>query len=105
MLWTYRVFHDREGYCVRVVHYERDGKLIGYQKDPAIPTGETAQELLQDIEGFKQAFELPILTMEELDREIASFPAKPKPDRGKNKTLDRVMTELDWENTTSETLN
>ncbi|HIK29930.1 MAG TPA: hypothetical protein IGS17_04495 [Oscillatoriales cyanobacterium M59_W2019_021] len=103
MLWTDRIFHDREGYCVRFVYYERDGKLIGYQKSPAIPI--STQELLEDIEGFKQAFELPILTMEELDREIASFPPKPKPDRGQNQTLDRVMTELDLENTTSETLN
>jgi hypothetical protein len=81
MLWTSRVFHDGDGYCIRVVYYERDGRLMGYQKDPALPTGTTAQELLQDIEGFKKAFELPILTIEELDLEIASSPAKPKKDR------------------------
>jgi hypothetical protein len=33
MLWTYRVFHDKEGYCIRVVYYERDGMLISYQKE------------------------------------------------------------------------
>ncbi|GET39219.1 hypothetical protein MiSe_39830 [Microseira wollei NIES-4236] len=97
MLWTYRIFHDKDGYCIRVVYYERDGTLISYQKDPAMPTGATAQELLQDIEAFKQAFELPILTMEELDTKIASYPPKPKKDRSQNKTLDQVMTELDNE--------
>ncbi|NJO66761.1 MAG: hypothetical protein HC832_04570 [Leptolyngbyaceae cyanobacterium RM1_405_57] len=105
MLWTYRVFHDRDGYCVRVVYYERDGTLISYQKEPAIPTGETAEELLQDIEAFKQAFELPILTMEELDLKIASYPPKPKKDRSQNQTLDQVMTELDLESESSETLH
>jgi hypothetical protein len=97
MLWTYRVFHDRDGYCIRVVDYERDGTLISYQKEPAMPIGATAEELLQEIEDFKQAFELPILTMEELDTKIASYPPKPNQDRSQNKTLDQVMTKLDNE--------
>lgn len=105
MLWTYRVFHDQDGYCIRVVYYERDGTLISYQKEPAIPTGATAQELLQDIEGLKQAFELPILTMEELDLQIASHPPKAKKDRSQNKTLDQVMTKLNLESMASETLH
>ena len=50
MIWTYRVFHDKDGYCVRIVQYERDGTLIGYNKAPAVPTGRTAEELAQDIE-------------------------------------------------------
>ncbi|MCU0541839.1 MAG: hypothetical protein MUE44_06560 [Oscillatoriaceae cyanobacterium Prado104] len=101
MLWTYRVFHDKDGYCIRVVYYERDGTLISYQKEPAMPTGATAEELLQDIAAFKQAFELPILTMEELDIELATLPPKPKKDRSQNKTLDQVMTELDLESAVS----
>jgi hypothetical protein len=95
MLWTYRVFHDRDGFCIRIVYYERDKTLISYQKEPAIPTGVTAEDLLQDIEAFKQAFELPFLTMEELDAELAARPPQPKKDRSRNKTLDRVIAELD----------
>jgi len=97
MIWTYRVFHDKDGYCVRVVQYARDGTLIGYHKVPAVPTGRTAEELAQDIEWFKQAFELPILTMAELDAELAAQPAKPKPKLGKNKTLEQLMAELEQE--------
>jgi hypothetical protein len=100
MLWTYRVFHDRDGYCIRIVYYERDKTLIGYQKEPAMPTGATAEDLLQDIEAFKQAFELPILTMEELDAELAACPPKPKKSQSQNKTLDRVIIELDVESLT-----
>ena len=100
MLWTYRVFHDPDGYCIRIVYYERDKTLIGYQKEPAMPTGETAENLLQDIEAFKRAFELPILTMDELEAELATRPPKPKRDRSQNKTLDRVITELDVESLT-----
>ncbi|MFN8494756.1 MAG: hypothetical protein U0350_44550 [Caldilineaceae bacterium] len=80
---------------MRVVHYERDGTLIGYHKEPAVPTGRTAEELAQDIEWFKQAFELPILTLEELDAELAARPPKQKQPRRKNKTLEQLMAELE----------
>jgi hypothetical protein len=36
MLWTYRVFHDRDGYCIRIVYYERDKTLIGVKKQRSI---------------------------------------------------------------------
>ena len=97
MIWTYRVFHDQDGYCVRVVLYERDGTLVGYHKEPAVPTGRTAEELAQDIHWFKEAFELPILTMEELDAELSGRPPKPQRESGKNKTLEEIIAELELE--------
>lgn len=97
MIWTYRVFHDKDGYCVRIVHYERDGTLIGYHKEPAVPSGRTAEELAQDLEWFKQAFEMPILTVEELDAESAVRCSHPKQKRAKNKTLEQLMSELEQE--------
>ncbi len=95
MNWTYRVFHDPEGYCVRVVYYERDGSLLGYQKAPAVPNGRTAEELAQDIQWFKEAFDLPILMMAELDAELATRPPKPKSQKRKKKTLEQLETELE----------
>jgi hypothetical protein len=95
MIWMYRVFHDGDGYCVRVVLYERDGALSGYQKEPAVPTGRTAEELAQDIEWFKQAFELPILTMAELDAELAARPPQARHKRGKNKTIEELIAEFE----------
>ena len=94
MSWVYRIFHDREGYCVRVVLYERDGALIGYHKEPSVPSGRTAEELAQDLEWFKQAFELPILTIEEVEAAIAQQPPKPKANPGKRKTLEELEMEL-----------
>ena len=74
MLWTYRVFRDEDGYCVRIVYHEHDGQLIGYQREPATPTGRTAEELAQDIAWFQEAFDLPILAMDALDTELATQP-------------------------------
>jgi len=95
MIWTYRVFHDKDGYCVRVVNFDRDGKLIGYSLDPAVPTGRTAEELAQDIQWFKEAFELPILTTQELDQELASHPPRHRQQQGKRKSLEALMAELE----------
>ncbi len=100
MIWTYRVFHDKDGYCVRVVHYERNGTLIGYHKEPAVPSGRTSEELAQDLEWFKQAFELPILTTEELDAELTARNLEPKQKRSKNKTIEQLMSELEQESNT-----
>ena len=97
MIWTYRVFHDQAGYCVRVVLYERDGTLIGYHKQPAVPTGRTAEELAQDIQWLKEAFELPILTMAELDAELAAHPPQPKQVQTKRKTIEEITAELELE--------
>lgn len=102
MIWTYRVFHDSDGYCIRVVYYEQDGTLIGYQREPASPTGRTAEELAQDIQWFKEAFELPILTMAELDAALAAQPPKPNGTNGKRKTLEQIVDELGLETMASD---
>jgi len=94
MNWLYRVFRDQEGYCVRVVLYENDGSLIGYHREPAVPSGRTAEELAQDIEWFKQAFELPILTRDEVEAELAQQPSKPRPAQRRRKRLEDLEAEL-----------
>lgn len=71
MNWAYRVFHDSEGYCVRVLLYKRDGTLVGYHHTPAIPHGDTLEELTQDLALFQEAFLLPVLTIDQLEAEIA----------------------------------
>ena len=76
MIWTYRVFHDKDGYCVRVVNFDRDGKFIGYSLDAAVPTGRTAEELAHEIQGFKVAFEIPTLTTQELYHELTIHPPR-----------------------------
>ena len=92
MIWVYRVFRDQDEYCVRVVLYERDGMLIGYHKDPAVPSGRTAEELVQDLESFTEAFKLPILTIEELEKELSRCPEKPKTTQ--RKTIEEIESEM-----------
>ena len=77
MLWTYRVFCDIQGhYSIREVFFERDGTVIRYNKTPVAVVGASIEELIQLIQWFKEAFELPVLSLEEIDAQIK---AQPKP--------------------------
>jgi len=92
MIWVYRVFRDQDEYCVRVVLYEREGVLIGYHKDPAVPSGRTPEELVQDLESFTEAFKLPILTIEELEKELSKRSEEPKTTQ--RKTIEEIESEM-----------
>jgi hypothetical protein len=72
MIWTYRVFRDREGrYSIREVFYERDNTIVAYGKAPIVVVGASLEELIQLVKWFKEAFDLPVLSVEEVDAQIA----------------------------------
>lgn len=77
MLWTYRVFCDNRGhYSIREVFYERDHTIICYSNPVAI-IGASVEELMQLVQWFKEAFDLPILSLEEADAQIKARPIQP----------------------------
>jgi len=95
MIWTYRVLRDDKGrYSVREVFYERDGTLITYGKAPAAPIGGSPEELLQLTKWFSEAFDLPILSIEALDAQLAAQPTQPKPESNQNIALEQLKAEL-----------
>lgn len=77
MLWTYRVFCDKEEhYSIREVFYERDHTIIGYS-NPVAVVGASVEELMQLVQWFKEAFDLPVLALEEIDAQIKAQPPRP----------------------------
>ena len=80
---------------IREVFYERDGNLIAYGKSPVAALGNSPEELMQLIQWFKEAFELPVLSVEEVDAQIAALPERSKDDRSRNVSLQQVIAELD----------
>lgn len=95
MIWTYRVLRDDKGrYSVREVFYERDGTLITYGKAPAAPIGGSPEELLQLTKWFREAFDLPILSIEALDAQLAAQPTQLKPEANQNISLEQLKAEL-----------
>lgn len=76
MIWSYRVFRDQfSRYSVREVFHEHDGTIIGYSASPVALMGDSPEELLQLLTWFQEAFDLPILSMEDIEAKIATQPS------------------------------
>lgn len=99
MYWTYRVFRSpEEKYSLREVFYEQDGSLIRYSKEPVQAIDGSLEGLLQVILWFKEAFDLPVLTIEEMDAILAAQPERKTPD-GRGISLEELRAELELEAT------
>jgi len=82
MIVTYRVFQEENGqYTIREVFHEHDGKIITYGRSPVMPKGGSVADLAQEIEALKEALALPVLTVAEVETEIAMQQAVPKKER------------------------
>ena len=69
MSWNHRVLLTKADYIgefwysIHEVHYNEDGSVARYGINPAVPYGETLEELAEDIERFKKALEKPVLEL------------------------------------------
>jgi hypothetical protein len=94
MLWTYRVCRDyQERYSIREVFYERDHTIIDYSKTPVALVGASIEELIQLVHRFKEAFDLPVLSLAEMDAVIARQDPRKSPTH-RSISLEQVMAEL-----------
>ncbi|MEC4819487.1 MAG: hypothetical protein SAK29_40385 [Scytonema sp. PMC 1069.18] len=95
MIWTYRVCRDRQGrYSIREVFYNRDKVIINYSKTPVAVVGASLEELMQLVQWFREAFDSPVLSLEEMDTHIAKLPPKQPSERSKNLSLEQVIADL-----------
>lgn len=95
MTVTYRVFREENGqYVLREVFYERDGRIINYGHSPIIPKGGSLADLAQEIDWLKEALTLPVLTIAEIEQEIAEQPPKPKRE-SRHISHEELMAKLD----------
>lgn len=89
--WQYRVFREADGgYLIREVFYD-NGALVGCTESAVEPMGESLEELAQDIESFKDALKLPVLTFADIPK-----PPRKKRDKDRSKylTSDQVRAAL-----------
>lgn len=98
MIWTYRIFRDALGrYSIREVYYERDGSMIRYSQEPVAAVDASLEDLIRLVKWFKEAFDLPILSTEEVDAQLAAQPKRRPSAGGKNIPLSQVLAELEAE--------
>jgi hypothetical protein len=65
--WNYRVFLEDNGdYVIREVFYAEDGSIVSCTANSVEPLGRTLEELANDIDFFKKALTLPVLTLDDI---------------------------------------
>ncbi len=90
--WNYRVFLEENGdYVIREVFYDEDGCVIGCTENPVEPFGRTLGELAKHIEWFKEAMDLPTLTLADIPCESKK---KRKKEKSKNISHEQLLAEL-----------
>ena len=65
--WDYRVIEDHGAFTVHEVHYNDKGDIISISEEPMGPSGETLEELKDDMEFFLQALDRPVLRKGEIE--------------------------------------
>ena len=66
MNWDYRVINHDGMFTIHEVSYNYKGDLTSISQDPMGPSGDTLEELKDDMEYFLQALEMPVLKKEEI---------------------------------------
>ena len=90
--WEYRVFREDDGaYVIREVFYDDDGKLAGCTESAVEPFAESLEELAKDIDAFKEALTLPVLTLADIPQTKAKARRQ---DRSKNLSAAQVRAQL-----------
>ena len=65
--WNYRVFREDDGdHIIREVFYNETGSILGCTEKAVEPLGSSLAELAEDLESFKAALALPVLTLAEI---------------------------------------
>ncbi|MCL4860982.1 MAG: DUF433 domain-containing protein [Caldilineaceae bacterium] len=100
--WNYRVFREETGeYVIREVFYDEDGAITGRTEDAVEPMGDSLEELERDLEHFRDALRLPVLTLAEVDAAIVKQPSRPK-HTGPNISHEELVAQLGLQSTHAE---
>ena len=91
--WNYRVFVEDNGdYIIREVFYEADGAIAGCTENAVEPWGKSLEELAKNIEWFKEALTLPVLTLTDIPEPLRKLESKQV--RSDNIAHEQLMAEL-----------
>jgi hypothetical protein len=66
MNWDYRVINHDGMFTIHEVSYNDKGDITSISQDPMGPSGDTLEELKDDMEYFLQALDMPVLKKEEI---------------------------------------
>jgi hypothetical protein len=61
MTWNYRVMVRGGSYAVHAVYYADDGRITSWSAEPMALSGESIEDLTEEIERFRRALSEPVL--------------------------------------------
>ena len=64
--WDYRVIEHDGTFTIHEVYYNDKGDITSISQDPMGPSGDTLEELKNDMEYFLQALDMPVLKKEQI---------------------------------------
>ena len=101
--WNYRIIkkefpkHDENEYQIHEVHYDDNGKVKGWAKNPVSPFGSTLNELREDIRYQLNAFRKPVLKENKEGTTLIPDEEETEINRGHYfEALDRASVAIDY---------
>ena len=94
MLVVHTAGEEDGGYAIREVFYAEDGAILGCTANAVEPIGTTLDELARDIDDFKAALSLPVLTVADMPEPAAA--PQPRP-HGKTISHEELRAQLGLE--------
>lgn len=64
--WNYRVIRKNDFCEIHEVYYNTKGDPIAFTENSCSPCGDSMEELIDDLEYFKDALELPVFDYDKL---------------------------------------
>ena len=61
MTWNYRVMVREGRYAVHAVYYTEDGRITNWSAEPMELSGESVEELSEELGRFRRALSEPVL--------------------------------------------
>jgi hypothetical protein len=66
MSWDYRIIEDNGMFTIHEVHYNDRDEIISVSEEPMGPSGETLEDLKDDLQYFLDALNSPVLRKDEI---------------------------------------
>ena len=68
--WNYRIVNDNGFYTIREIYYNKNNRIEAISINPMHPSGTNPISIKEDINLMLKAFDKPILTIQEINKQI-----------------------------------
>lgn len=94
--WDYRVFCEENGdHIIREVYYDENKEILSCTANAVEPWGETLEDLIKDLEAFKAATLLSVLTLADIPADSKKEKRQRNQKQKQNLTHEQLLAQLE----------